>query len=374
MTRTISPPPSAELEKKRLVNIELLRIAAMFMIVLLHCNNFGKLLENAQPLTGNWFAVWTVESLSIVAVNCYVFISGYFLVDSRFRLRKLVQLWLQIVFYAVVLSAAMGALYGHIGLGAIMSSVLPLSFDTYWFASVYATLYILSPFINAAIGNMSKRQLRNCAIIMVGLFCVWPSTIPFVSTKGGYDIVWFVTVYVVAAYVRLYVTPSKAHRKYYLAAYFSVTVLALAARAVGSCCYFPWMAAFQKYNGLGVLFAAISLCLFFLTVRIDNARIGKAVLSLSGLTFGVYLIHEHFMVRSHLYTDWLRLPDFVDSPLLVPYVFLCAAAIYCTASAVEFGRRKLFALLNVDRGIDRVLSRLSVSKAVGAIKRMADRI
>ncbi len=346
----------------------------MFMIVLLHCNNFGGLLENTQPLTGNWFAVWTVESLAIVAVNCYVFISGYFFVESRFRLRKLVQLWVQIFFYAVILSAVVGALYGHIGLKSIMCSVLPLSFNTYWFASVYATLYILSPFINAAIRNMSKRQLRNCTIVMLGLFCVWPSAIPFVYTRDGSDIVWFVTVYVVAAYVRLYVTPLKSHRKYYLAAYFSVTVLALAARTIGNGCYFPWTALFQLYNGLGVLVAAISLCLFFLTVRIDNARIGKVILSQSGLTFGVYLLHEHFMVREHLYTDWLQLPDFVDSPLLIPYVFVCAAAIYCTASAIEFGRRKLFALLKVDRIIDCVLSRLSCSKAAETIKRMADRI
>lgn len=254
-----------------------------------------------------------------------------------------------------------------------MCSVLPLSFNTYWFASVYAVLYILSPFINAAIRNMSKRQLRNCVIAMLGLFCVWPSVIPFVP-RGGYDIVWFVTVYVVAAYVRLYVTPLKSHRKYYIAAYFSVTVMALAARTIGNRCYFPWTALFQSYNGLGVLVAAISLCLFFLTVRIDNVHIGKAILSLSSLTFGVYLIHEHFMVREHLYTDWLQLPDFVDSPLLIPYVFVCAAAIYCTASAIEFGRRKLFALLMVDRGIDKVLSRLSCSKAVETIKRMADRI
>lgn len=92
------PIPTASLEKKRLANIELLRIAAMFMIVLLHCNIFGGLLENTQPLTWNWFAVWTVESLSIVAVNCYVFISGYFFVESRFRLRKLVKIWVQIFF------------------------------------------------------------------------------------------------------------------------------------------------------------------------------------------------------------------------------------------------------------------------------------
>lgn len=369
-----SPPPSAGLKKKRLANIELLRIVAMFMIVLLHCNNFGKLLDNTQPLTGNWFAVWTVESLSIVAVNCYVFISGYFLVDSRFRLRKLVQLWSQVIFYAIVLSTVMGAFFGNIDLKSIRNTVLPLSSNTYWFATVYVMLYILSPFINAAIRNMSKRQLRNCAIIMVGLFCVWPSTMSFARAMGECNIAWFVTMYVVAAYVRLYVTPSIAYRKYYLAVYFSVTVLALAARIIGSRYYFPWIAAFQSYNGLGVVIATISLCLFFLTVRIGNARIGKTVVSLSGLTFGVYLIHEHFMVRSHLYKDWLMFPDIVDSPLLIPYVFVCAVAIYGIASAIEFGRRKLFAMLNVDRGIDKVLSCLSGSKAVETIKRMVDRI
>ena len=66
---------------ERNLNFELLRIIAMFMVVMLHVNWFGGLLNGYKPdlypfpfLICNFF-----EFFCIIAVNLYVLISGYFL-------------------------------------------------------------------------------------------------------------------------------------------------------------------------------------------------------------------------------------------------------------------------------------------------------
>ena len=68
-------------QKHNLVGIELLRIIAMMMVVGLHYLNFGGILWSDAIV--NRRIAWGVESFLFVAVNCYVLISGYFLVIMK---------------------------------------------------------------------------------------------------------------------------------------------------------------------------------------------------------------------------------------------------------------------------------------------------
>lgn len=67
--------------KVRESNIELLRNISMFMILVIHANfvalpriEYGELVSNSIPSVTRFF----IESLGIVAVNVFVFISGWF--------------------------------------------------------------------------------------------------------------------------------------------------------------------------------------------------------------------------------------------------------------------------------------------------------
>ena len=71
--------------KKRMANIELLRILAMMMVVSLHFLAKGELLPSLTgPLNGQGYLAWFLESFSIMAVDVYVLISGYFLVETGY--------------------------------------------------------------------------------------------------------------------------------------------------------------------------------------------------------------------------------------------------------------------------------------------------
>ena len=137
--------------QKRQANMEALRIAAMFMVVILHyLSDSGALPESGRGLDGiSAFAV-TLESLCIVAVNAYVLLSGYFLSMTAFRWRRLLRLLLQVLFYTLLIPPALAVL-GLIPASEltdvyhIWNSVFPVQSGQYWFVTAYVILFLFFP-------------------------------------------------------------------------------------------------------------------------------------------------------------------------------------------------------------------------------------
>lgn len=92
------------MKSERQANFELLRIVAMLMIIVLHYLNKGELLTAyTTDRTVINYAAHLIEAFCIVAVNCYVLLSGYFLVESAWRPGRVVSLAGQILFYSVLI-------------------------------------------------------------------------------------------------------------------------------------------------------------------------------------------------------------------------------------------------------------------------------
>ena len=93
---------------KRQSNFELLRIVAMFMIIALHYlvkGNVAAPWSESRTLVN--YTAWLVEAFCIVAVNCYVLLSGYFLVESEWKPGRALSLLFQVLFYSLAVPAAM---------------------------------------------------------------------------------------------------------------------------------------------------------------------------------------------------------------------------------------------------------------------------
>lgn len=153
----------------RQANFELLRIIAMFMVVILHWNtNSGLLLDVGSPVTGA--GVWSLvtESVCIVAVNVYVLISGYFLSSCTFSFRRVAQVLFQTLFYTVLIPPVL-ALVGVLSWSEVLNpyhiwnSIFPVQSGHYWFVSAYVVLCLLSPFFNAWAGNPFSQKTDAAA-------------------------------------------------------------------------------------------------------------------------------------------------------------------------------------------------------------------
>ncbi len=200
--------------KKRMVNIEVLRLLAMMMVVSLHYLAKGELLEKLTgPLSAKGHLAWLLESFSIAAVDVYVLISGYFLVETGFRCRRVISLVLQVMFYTCLLPVVLiltGILpVGEITFYNILQCIFPTNMLHYWFVSAYVLMFLFTPVLNAAVHGMKKRQLQTAIVILLIMESLSKTVIPvrLELDNLGYDAYWFMVVYLIAAYIRLYRIP-----------------------------------------------------------------------------------------------------------------------------------------------------------------------
>ncbi len=92
-----STPTESAGKKEKFYGIELLRILATFYIILLHIIGQGGV--SAAVGTGRAATIGCslLLALAYPAVNCYALISGFVGCKSRFKLSRLVSLWVSVV-------------------------------------------------------------------------------------------------------------------------------------------------------------------------------------------------------------------------------------------------------------------------------------
>lgn len=198
--------------KTRHMGLEWLRIVSMLMIILLHSIDHSGLYETLVPGTSIYYVEQFLYALVQVCVNCFILISGYFLVTSYFKLKKLGLLWVEVVFYALVIRVVM-ILLGQVdfSITSILSCFVPIITGRYWFITIYFGMYLLSPFYNIAINAMTKKQHRNLLLVLFFLLSVWISIHPAfkgMNSGNGWGLAWFTFLYFTASYFRRHYTPN----------------------------------------------------------------------------------------------------------------------------------------------------------------------
>lgn len=342
------------MKSKRMANIELLRMIAMLMVITLHYLDKGLFLpSHLGEYTMNGSLAWFLKAFSIVAVNVYVLITGYFLVEAKFRCIKALQLMGQVLFYSLLIPLLMIVLgmlqLESIGINQWIQYCLPILSEHYWFASTYVILYIFSPVLNVAIRNMKQKQLKITIVIILIVFVIPKTFIPIelaMDQKGYRDPLWFFCLYFIAAYIKLYgISFFNSFRRSIIV--YSGSVLSIFASSFLVSLFVKKTGMFDSfilraydYNHLLVLLGAVSLFYSFLYLPIKDGKFANLVFKISPYTFGVYLLHEHLEIRL-LWTSWLRLELGGSLGFLIAYI-ISIVIVFIIGISVDFFRSLLF--------------------------------
>lgn len=357
---------------KRETGLDLLRIISMLLVVATHFYGHGGLINGTlAPGEANWFVGNLIYAMTLVAVNCFVLLSGYFQCTSRFKLKRVVSIWIQAAFYSVALYVAAPVVCRVFGeeatfsIGGLVDSLMVVTKIQYWFVTAYILMYLVSPFLNCAIRALGQRMHLLCCCTLLGIFSAAANlvyTSDFGNVAGGYGFLWFCILYIVAAYIRLYVPVERKHRKWGLLTYFGCAGTVALAR-FGAHYLFTWLTGapkmtslFYSYNSVLLTAASIGLLMAMRTVTVKGAA-GKLVGFLAPLAFGVYLIHDHNSVRSLLW-GWLKPFALAGSAWMVPYSLICVAGIFLVCCAVEWCRQRLFRLCGIDEMVNKAADKL----------------
>lgn len=306
-------------QTQRNMSIDLLKIISMLMVVSLHITSHG--IHNAEIVDFSipyWFVV-VINSLSLVAVNCFVLISGYFLSQSKVSYKRIISLWIQVFTYSVGIYAVLclsASSNVQFSIRGILEHCMPLLTNQYWFFKYYVLLMILAPFLNQWIAVLDKKQYARMLMTCAILFSVVPSVNVFGDTFGaasGYSLVWFVVLYFLAGYLRKYPPQKRSWFRLYVCSSMAILMMRICGSAAGG--VFQIIANLQQsYNSPLVTAGAVFL---FLAAANGPASYGiksdMMIRKVSGLSFAVYLLHDHGAVSSLLWNSWICLEKYTHS-------------------------------------------------------------
>jgi surface polysaccharide O-acyltransferase-like enzyme len=269
-------------------NFELLRIILILMIIGNHYLFNGGLIPILQPSDFNFYIAYLFLSFFIVAVNCFILITGFFQINKEFHFKKVVELWTEVFFYSVSISAIFWILkLEPINVKNIIQTFFPVLTAQWWFISLYIVLYCFSPFINIAINNMDKNTHKKLLLVIAFFYVLLPSIRPNFTyfQDNGYSMYNFIFLYCLGAYIRKYDIPYKIN---YLNAYFLSSLFLFLGFVSGTALHKNCINFFD-YSFIPVELSSFFLFIYFKNIKLNSSLINKVAASV----FGIYLITQH---------------------------------------------------------------------------------
>lgn len=352
---------------KRNYGIDFLRMVLMLMVVVLHILGHGGVIRATGDMTLKYGTAWLLESFAYCAVNSYALISGYVYISSKYRVSSFVQIWLQALVYSLGIAVCMWILKPEsFSPERLIFFLFPVSNHGYWYLSAYAGLFVLIPFLNAAIHAIPKETIK---IYMGALFFVFTvlTTVfghdPF-SFDDGYGTFWLAYMYAVGACMRKYGWWDTLRTRKALLIYLGSVLVSWGVK-MGSERIAMWLqkeppTAFNliSYTSPTMVLAAVALFLMFKNIVVAPVA-ARFIAEFSPAAFGVYLIHEHDSISRYFVIDKFGFLAEYSTPVMVMAVLVLAAAVFAVCLLIDWVRVKVFRRLRVKERLETLESKIA---------------
>lgn len=328
--------------KKRQSNLELLRIIAMIAIVAHHyvVNSDVMELFNYSNVNGNMIFLQLWSAWGKMAINCFVLISGYFMCTSRLTLKRYMKVYLTAKGYMIIIFCILAV----VGIQAVsFRSIHKLIFGYLLRADVgftgsFLVFYLFIPFYNLLLEKLDKIKHGSLVLMLLVFYSVVPT---FFSNEAMTDpIIWYMTLYFVAAYIRLYPADWMKNNRIcgsLLLTSLIATIVSILVDDFEGEEYYGYYLVGEANMVLAFLVGLFSF-LFF-----NNLKVGynKFVNSVAATTFGVLCIHANSdAMRMLIWKDILDVSSEYDDSLigLMGHAGLSVVGVFVICSLIDMIR------------------------------------
>ena len=351
----------------------------MFFVLVLHVGGFI-FLDEFKTLTLISFIGWFIEYLAIVAVNCFVLITGYLHCIKKNCFKGVLNLWFEVFFYSVGLTIAGFFLFRKTGLFSQVSKVRVIfSFFSvfrgqYWFFTEYCGLFVLVPVLNIFVNSIDKETFKRLLVTVFLCFSLIPTGLlngKVFNINNGYSTLWFVFLYLCGSYIKFYgVNYNKVGK--YLVIYIITALLSTIIRLfldyseiiileknVSKLTYF-----ISNYNQPLIFSSSVCLFLVFLNIRIKGNVAKKIIKFFAPLCFSVYLIHLNINFGRPWFTEdnfaKMVLFNFGNQNLgcYLLVVFGVSAIVFIVCCSIDYLRFQLFRVMKIKKIISKLSDRI----------------
>ena len=350
--------------KVRNSNLELYRVIVMILIVAHHYFVNSGLVEFTAEDPFSWksiylylFGMW-----GKTGINCFVLITGYFMCTSNITLQKLCKLLLEVYLYKVLIFILFWICgYETLNMQSLIRLALPVSSVADNFTGCFILFWLLIPFLNVMIKNMSQKQHLYLLVLTLTIYVLLP-LLPFNRVVMNY-VMWFIVLYFISSYIRLYNIKLFSNRTW---GGLTLLLIVLSMSSVIACLKLDlnpyWFVS--DSNAILAVLVGISSFMFFKDVRIPYS---KFINTLGVSTFGVLLIHANSdAMRTWLWRDTLNnLGCFNNDTLVIlAHSIISVLLIYSICTLIDWLRIKFIEKPFFSRfgdKIDKLQNRIFVS-------------
>ena len=314
-TTQVDNNEASKINTPRKSGIELLKIIAIFLIVLSHVLRTLSG-SGSESLLGDWVINFTSQGsgfrnlvLCILQYSgqlgniIFVVCSSWFLLDKETsNKKKLLRIFIDVFVISIIYLICLGAYMGFktLTIEEIIKSIFPNYFAANWFITCYFVFALISPILNKVIKSFSKNTHFVVSLVFFFLFFIAGFIYGPDSNINCALIVW-ITIYFIVAYFKLYGQKFCASKKINI---ILLLIGILGIITITAITYYlgTKISLLQNATSWSKANSPFFLCIAFGSLNLFNKTkfTNKFINYISSLSFLIYIIHDNILFRTYI--------------------------------------------------------------------------
>ena len=336
--------------------VDLLRLVSMFFVVMLHSLGRSGVLEgNANG--GLYKIAWLIEIFCYGAVDIFALISGYvgYRDEKRpLKIRNLLKLWAQAIFYGVLIFAIVKTFDPTVAAkGDFITYLMPVTHRRYWYLTAYALVFLVSPILNAGLRELSEAKCRKVVWAIIAAIAVISLTKnqggDLFLVNNGYCAWWLMVLYFIGGAMKKGRFLEKLNGRWCAFGIIVCMAIAWLTKVYGddiTVLDFRLSKGFLvSYISPTIVISSVLFMRLFAGLQIKQRWLVKAIDWAAPCAFAVYLLNMGY-VYHHYLPEWLSPLSHKRALIAIPALIGFSVLFFALAITIEKGRQTAIAFLN----------------------------
>lgn len=332
----------------------------MLMVPIVHVIGQGGILAAAVPFSIQYESAWMLMSFVLVAVNCFILITGYVYYGKETKYYRLATLWIEVLFYSIIILILFYFMFpADFGLESIWKNLIPTfytqgQFSRYWFFTAYVGMFLISPFVNIALKHFDKKQDLAAFLSLFIIFSLLPTILNqdmAFNLNEGYCVLWFVVLYYTGGLLHKYEIFKKLKSNKWLLIYIVCSLISWSIRYISESLGLIetgfGLYSFNCYLSPLYFIGGIALFCVFKNIKITKSFSISMIKFFAPVCFGVYLIHDNMIVDKYVLAKKFAFLANMDPISMIIGIILVGVGIFVACSLIDWIRELLFRKLKV---------------------------